>query len=255
MKKYKNIRYISDTENCLEIILCEKSLIPYHVHNHVFHFTAGIITEGVIKININGKTDFYKKNDFFIIPPYTPHSITPINPYSMASICVNKKVVKKLSIDEIKHKIEDFLKENSLNFFTDSISRKFTNLTAYKLKFIKYEENFGINKNLKNRLEIYPENSINIYNMAKTEYISKYQFIRNFKTKIGLTPHKFLIQNRIRKAQKLIKENISLTEIAVNTGFYDQSHFIKYFKDIVGLTPTDYKMALEQNIDFNTKLV
>lgn len=250
MRKYKNIRYISDSENFLEIILCEKSLISYPVHNHIFDFTAGIITDGVIEININGKTDFYKKNDIFVIPPYTPHSITSINSYSMVSVCVNKKNVKRLSVNEINYKIDDFLKKSGLNFFADFISSRFTDLIACKLKFSKYDETLGINKNLKKQLELYPENNINIYNMAETEYISKYQFIRNFKNKTGLTPHRFLIQNRIRKAQRLIKKNISLTETAVNTGFYDQSHFIKYFKDIVGLTPTDYKMALEQNIDF-----
>ena len=137
MKKYKNIRYISDTENFLEIILCEKSLISYPIHNHIFDFTAGIIIDGVIKIDINGKTDFYKKNDIFVIPPYTPHSITSVNSYSMASICVNKKTVKILSVCKIKHKIDDFIKKSGLNFSVDSISPQFTNLIASKLKFLK----------------------------------------------------------------------------------------------------------------------
>lgn len=68
---------------------------------------------------------------------------------------------------------------------------------------------------------------------------------REFKKQVGLTPHHFKIQNRIRKVQHMLLENkqASITEVALAMGFYDQSHFIKSFKKIVGLSPCQYVNA------------
>ena len=71
----------------------------------------------------------------------------------------------------------------------------------------------------------------------------KYHFIRSFKAEVGLTPHQFQIQNRIRKAQRLIHETNTITEVALTTGFCDQSHFIKQFEKYVGLPPLTYKSS------------
>ena len=64
--------------------------------------------------------------------------------------------------------------------------------------------------------------------------------IRKCKRNFGLTPHKFHLQNRIRKAQTLLFTNKSVTEASMDTGFYDQSHFDRAFKNIVGISPTEY---------------
>ena len=67
--------------------------------------------------------------------------------------------------------------------------------------------------------------------------------IRSLKAEVGLTPHQFQIQNRIRKAQRLIREANTITKVALTTGFCDQSHFIKQFKKYVGLPPLAYKAS------------
>lgn len=96
---------------------------------------------------------------------------------------------------------------------------------------------------VKKQLEFYPERKISVEEMAHTAFISKYHFIRSFKREVGLTPHQFQIQNRIRKAQRLIGEAQTITEVALATGFFDQSHFIKQFEKYVGLTPSSYKLS------------
>ncbi len=75
----------------------------------------------------------------------------------------------------------------------------------------------------------------------------KYRFIRSFKAEVELTPHQFQIQNRIRKAQRLIHEADTITEVALTTGFCDQSHFIKQFEKQVGLSPL-YSRAIKFTI-------
>ena len=96
---------------------------------------------------------------------------------------------------------------------------------------------------LKRQLELYPECKLTVEEMAQNVCLSKYHFIRSFKAEAGLTPHQFQIQNRIRKAQRLIHEADTITEAALTTGFRDQSHFIKQFEKYVGLPPLTYKSS------------
>lgn len=95
----------------------------------------------------------------------------------------------------------------------------------------------------KKQIECYPEMKLSIDEMAHSLYISKYHFIRSFKQAIGLTPHQFQIQNRVRKAQHMLSNVDSIAEVALTTGFCDQSHFIKHFERYVGITPTVYKIS------------
>ena len=90
-----------------------------------------------------------------------------------------------------------------------------------------------------------PENTFLIKDMAQNIGVSPYHMIRKFKVAHGLTPHQFQIQCRIRKAQKLLEEDKSVTEVAYATGFCDQSHFDRCFYRIVRLTPSEYKQSVK----------
>lgn len=90
------------------------------------------------------------------------------------------------------------------------------------------------------RLTNHFSDSLPLDNLAKDLYLSKYYLIRKGKRNLGLTPHKFHLQNRIRKAQTLLFTNKSVTMASVDTGFYDQSHFDRAFKNIVGISPTEF---------------
>lgn len=83
------------------------------------------------------------------------------------------------------------------------------------------------------RLEQFPEDKLSLDEMAALLYVSKYHFIRSFKQAVGLTPHQFQIQKRVRKAQRLLERSEDTAEVALSAGFYDQSHFIRQFYLVV----------------------
>lgn len=93
------------------------------------------------------------------------------------------------------------------------------------------------------RLERHPEQKASLEDMAGDACISKYHLVRRFKEETGLTPHRFLIQNRVRKAQRLLGESGDMAEVALAAGFCDQSHFIRHFQRLIGLTPTAYRSS------------
>ena len=69
------------------------------------------------------------------------------------------------------------------------------------------------------RLMNHCSDSLSLDSLAKDLYLSKYYLIRKCKRNLGLTPHKFHLQNRIRKAQNLLFTNKSVTEASIDTGF------------------------------------
>ena len=45
--------------------------------------------------------------------------------------------------------------------------------------------------------------------------------IKKFKNYVGLTLYRFLIQNRIRKVQRLLQKGLQTADVAIESGFYN----------------------------------
>lgn len=70
--------------------------------------------------------------------------------------------------------------------------------------------------------------------------LSRYHFLRVFKKSTGIPPHAFRTQRRIDLSQKLLRQGMPFSQVALETGFNDQSHFTKRFKQFTGATPSQY---------------
>lgn len=241
-----NIHYLYNSKTGIELIFCDNSTISYPLHNHVSVLTIGIVLGGSIVLTTNNEVKTYEKNQTFVIFPYIPHSISTHSSYTMLSLCIDKNTVTQYATDIIRNNaatlMMDTLSTEQINQY--QILQLLNCLNSLVGYFDWYSDNQSpfIN-NLKKRLELYPESKFSIEEMAQNAFISKYHFIRSFKAEVGLTPHQFQIQNRIRKAQRLIHKIETITEVALTTGFCDQSHFIKQFKKQVGLSPLTYKLS------------
>ena len=86
------------------------------------------------------------------------------------------------------------------------------------------------------------DSDLKVIDLAAIAQMSPYHFIRLFKKATDKTPHQYVLQQRIEKAQYLLQHEIkiNISEIAATVGFCDQSHFTKYFKRITGMTPRQY---------------
>lgn len=59
-----------------------------------------------------------------------------------------------------------------------------------------------------------------------------------FRTAVGKTPHQFLLHCRIEVAKDmLLRDEASLSVVALDTGFSDQAHFTRVFRRLTGQTP------------------
>ncbi|MBF4799286.1 AraC family transcriptional regulator [Aeromonas hydrophila] len=69
-------------------------------------------------------------------------------------------------------------------------------------------------------------------------------FVRSFSRHYGMTPHAYLLDQRIRHARTLLKRGEPLAEVALASGFADQAHFQRQFKRRVAATPGHYRTQL-----------
>lgn len=85
-----------------------------------------------------------------------------------------------------------------------------------------------------------PEYDFSLNELADLVSLSSWHFLRQFKKIVGMPPHAWLIQIRLNKARKQLKQGYKISDVALNCGFSDQSHFNRHFKKAVGVTPLQY---------------
>ncbi len=252
MAAVNSVRYIRNLNTGVELIFCNNVAISYPIHNHVSVLTIGIVLDGSVMLTAYNEIKTYKKNQTFVIYPYIPHRISAHNSYTLLSLCIDKNIIHCYAEDSIQEHVmtllpdalhKEKISQNQIIYLLNrlNLAVKFYSLTA-PADLHPCSQNPLIT-HYKKQLELYPENKFSIEEMAKNAFISKYHFIRTFKAEAGLTPHQFQLQNRIRKAKRLMLKSKTMTEVALTTGFCDQSHFIKQFEKQVGMSPLTYKLS------------
>ena len=85
--------------------------------------------------------------------------------------------------------------------------------------------------------------SLTLEQMGASADLTPFQLIAAFNRAMGLTPHAYLTQLRLRAALCGLQAGQSVVEAALTSGFYDQSALNKHFKRTFGMTPLQYVRA------------
>lgn len=87
---------------------------------------------------------------------------------------------------------------------------------------------------------------ISLSELAEYVHFSRYYLLHIFRDEIGMPPHTYLENFRIRQAQQLLSEGEPLIQVAHQVGFGSQSHFTQRFKQIIGITPGEYTKQVKK---------
>ncbi|MBH3408886.1 AraC family transcriptional regulator [Pseudomonas glycinae] len=71
--------------------------------------------------------------------------------------------------------------------------------------------------------------------------LSPSYLIRAFKQHFGMTPHAFLVNQRIQFARERLRRGQLIADVALEAGFADQAHFQRAFKQHLAATPGQYR--------------
>ena len=84
--------------------------------------------------------------------------------------------------------------------------------------------------------------------LANVAGMNLYYFARLFKQSTGLSPHRYVLEQRVTRAKQLLLHTPEMTvlEAGVRTGFGDQGHFTKVFRRFVGMNPTKFRAQASQ---------
>jgi AraC-like DNA-binding protein len=66
--------------------------------------------------------------------------------------------------------------------------------------------------------------------LAAKAALSKYEFIRQFKLLYAITPHQYVLNQRLQKGNHLLQSGSTIKEVALEVGFADSASFSKAYK-------------------------
>lgn len=76
--------------------------------------------------------------------------------------------------------------------------------------------------------------------LAALAGVDRFRLLRAFRRDLGLPPHLYKTQLRLRHVKRLMRAGESPARAAVAAGFSDQSHMIRKFRAAYGVTPGEY---------------
>ena len=95
-------------------------------------------------------------------------------------------------------------------------------------------------KEIARRIAGHPENEYPVAALAAEAAISSFAFTEAFKRETGLTPHAYLVDQRVRRAaDDLRKGRVSISFVSDKWRFSSPQHMAAAFRRVLGLTPSE----------------
>ena len=216
---------------------------------------------GIIICNNNIYT--VHKGDTFLLPEGT-NQIYYSNPDNQFErIWINFKGELAQSLLDI-YNLNDavvFKNVNTLDIFTEihEKCKKLHDSAEYKNQtsqlFLKLIQFLADNKQTTNdttsdieQIRLYIDcnitENIKISDIAQNFSFSQEHIIRIFKKNYGITPHRYILESKIRLAMIMLKmTDMRIDEIAEKLSFSDSHHFSTQFKRLMGYKPALYRSS------------
>ncbi|MCL2525173.1 MAG: AraC family transcriptional regulator [Betaproteobacteria bacterium] len=244
--RHTDFRFALDPELGVELLASAGDAADYPWHSHVSSCVLGLVRRGAMALSRRCKTretrQILRAGEVFILGPHEAHRLSAARPYALLNLCVDAQILATPGATQIiAARLSALCREGWLHVSECAALTAALGCVA-RIGAIAPAGNNALDE-LRAFLETCPEESISLNDLAKWARLDKFQLIRQFRARYGLTPHRFQMQNRLRRARRACLAATSLTDLALTAGFYDQSHFIREFRKATGVTPSQYRRA------------
>ncbi|MCC3418194.1 MAG: helix-turn-helix transcriptional regulator [Microcoleus sp. PH2017_29_MFU_D_A] len=247
---------------------------PEHtLSKHVISLNLGAPARLERVIDRQVKSDRFTEGEVFSINPAGLYrTIRVVNPAQILHLYLEPEFVSHFAHDRIDpdlveiipsfHPHDPFLLQLGLTLKSAVVSgteidalyadAAATMLAAHLLRHystVAVETQKGVNGLSQSKLDTaidyihaHLDEDLSIDTLAKLVQISSYYFVRLFKQSMGLTPHAYIVRQRLERAKHLLKmTDLSIAEIAYRTGFCHQSRFSTVFRQYLHTSPRAYR--------------
>ena len=95
---------------------------------------------------------------------------------------------------------------------------------------------------VREKIEANLDVNLSLDTLAVESGYSRAHFLRMFRTATGLTPHQYILDLRLRRAQDYLRQkHSSIIDVAVSCGFSSQSHMTSVFRQRLEMTPGEFR--------------
>ncbi|WP_275451447.1 helix-turn-helix domain-containing protein [Photobacterium sanctipauli] len=98
-------------------------------------------------------------------------------------------------------------------------------------------------------MEKYYSDNIELNDLAKAAFMSRFHYVRIFKQMYGLTPRSYLKDLRISKAKTLLREGNSITKTCFDVGYESLTTFSTVFRKSTGYSPKAFQKLHKSNLE------
>jgi AraC family transcriptional regulator len=78
---------------------------------------------------------------------------------------------------------------------------------------------------------------LRVAELAALVELTPHYLTRLFRNSFGMTPHRYVLQQRLEAAKRMLRTNAAIADVAYSLGFSSQAHFTQAFRRYTGSTP------------------
>jgi AraC-like DNA-binding protein len=241
----------------------------YDVHTHDTACFA-LLTRGSIRIAMQGTQFVAREGDLYAIGADEPHAGSPIDENGWAlrttyvdidflrrylgderyrsTVTLTGPIIRDTVLSSLLHDVHRCSEEQGPALLRDEHYLRFamrlferhTRQHALPLRIGKEARAVQLARDF---LDASLDRTVHLTDISDAAGLAPFRLFRAFSRDLGMTPHAYQRQARIRTAQALIRLGRPLSDVAAAAGFADQAHLTRNFRRIMGVTPGAYADA------------
>lgn len=253
-----------------ELLRGEFHDFSYDVHTHETACFA-LITEGAIRIRMRGTEFVAKRGDLYAIDADEPHAGWPVDRLGWRQRTVyvdtahlreraggdgalrggllNGPIISDPVLTSLFYGVhrcsevggEALKRDEHYLSFAGRLFERHMSGTAPRGEAGREPRAVALAKDF---LDQHVEHNVHLDDIARAAGLPPYRLFRAFGRHVGMTPHAYQRQARIRRAVALIRAGRALSDVAAAVGFADQAHLTRWFRRSFAVTPGMYRKAL-----------
>ena len=249
--------------------------LHYHDHYEIFFSLSGNL-----RYTIEGQSFHLEVGSMLIIPPYEFHRLDEqmdghaeriglrfdakiLNELSVEncdlSMCFDKyspkfKYLLQLSESqkrELYYLLQGLINEQDNQAFGKALAAKslltqfliILNRTAIENEdIVDYSDDPSSHlvRQVLDYMELHYSEDISLEQLENKFFVSRHKITQQFTKLVGYPPYRYLLNLRLRNAQRLLKKGENPQQVATNCGFTDYSNFYRRFKTSYGCSPREF---------------